>query len=286
VEWISVRICGEYGKMKIAIIEDEQVHIDLLKEYLVAWSGKRGVSVEIKEFLDAESFLFQWEDERVFDVLFIDIQMKEMNGMELARKIREVDRDMVLIFTTGIADYIQDGYEVEALHYLLKPIRREKVEECLDKAEKRRRREEFFLVHPAVDEVRKMNVEMVNYVEARGHGSVLGLVAANRVKEDFCKEPVLQTRKKEDFCNKTVLKTEKKENLYVELAVMESISELEKVLSEFHFIKCHRSYLCRIGGIHHIDKKEIFFDNGSHIPVSRRMYGEVNQKFIRYFRKD
>jgi DNA-binding LytR/AlgR family response regulator len=252
----------------------------------VAWSGKRGVPVEIKEFLNAESFLFQWEEERVFDVLFIDIQMKEMNGMELARKIREVDRDMVLIFTTGIADYIQDGYEVEAMHYLLKPIRREKVEECLDKAEGRRRREEFFVVHPAADEVRKMNVEMVNYVEARGHGSVLGLVCGNGVNENLYNESVLRTRKKGNLYGETVLKMGKKEDLYMELPVMESISELEKVLLEFHFVKCHRSYLCRIGGIHHIDKKEIFFDNGSHIPVSRRMYGEVNQKFIQYFRKD
>ncbi len=65
----------------------------------------------------------------------------------------------------------------------------------------------------------------------------------------------------------------------------ESISELKNILAEYHFIPCHRSYLCRIEAIHQIDKKEIYFDDGSHIPVSRRMYGEVNQAFIKYFRK-
>lgn len=238
--------------MKIAIIEDEQLHTELLMNYVQSWSIQNKVVVEIKSFPSAESFLFHWEEEIDFDVLFIDIQMKEMNGMELARYIRERDKNIVIIFTTGIADFMEQGYEVEAMHYLLKPISREKVEQCMDKAKGRKKEKQFILLHHMGD-LWKIDVEKINYIEARGHGCVLGLT----IEQEGCKES----------------------------EVTESISELKDMLAGYGFIQCHRSYLCRIGNIHQINKKEIYFDDGSHIPVSRRMYGEVNQAFIKYFRK-
>ena len=139
-----------------------------------------------------------------------------MNGMELAKKIRERDRNVVIVFTTGITDYLEEGYEVEALHYLIKPLNEEKVRLCLEKAKNRR--------------------QEVNYL---------------------------------------ILHTEE-----------ESLSELEETLEDRGFVKCHRSYLCRIGNIHHIGKEEIVFDDGQCIPVSRRLYNEVNKRFIEHFRRE
>lgn len=246
--------------MKIAIIEDEKSHADLLTEYICSWGKERKVPVDIHSFFSAESFLFHWDIESDFDVLFVDIQMKAMNGMDMARTIRERDSDIIIVFTTGISDYIQEGYEVEAMHYLLKPIHREKVAQCMDKAKVRRKEKDFLLVHH-FNEIRKLNVELINYVEARGHGCILGI--AGRDKEKNRQSP----------------------NSWKEMEVTESISKLEKVLSPYGFLKCHRSYLFRVGNVYHIDKKEIYFDDGSHIPISRRLYGEVNQAFIKYFRK-
>ncbi len=243
--------------MKIAIIEDEQLHADLLAAYLRTWAEKNGERPDISAFPSAETFLFAWQEEKDFDVLFIDIQMKEMNGMEMAKRIRAEDEETAIVFTTGISDYLEEGYEVDAVHYLLKPISEEKIGMCMDKIKKRRKTENFLLVHHG-EEVRKLPIERINYVEARGHGCVLGISGQNG--------------------------KDKGEN-GGEFAVTESISELEKALFPYHFVKCHRSYLCRIAGIHHIDKKEIFFDDGSHIPVSRRLYGEINRAFIEYFRK-
>lgn len=71
-----------------------------------------------------------------------------------------------------------------------------------------------------------------------------------------------------------------------ELGVRESLSELESLLEPGEFMKCHRSYLCRIGNICHVDREKVEFDNGSSIPVSRRLYQQVNQRFIAYFRRD
>ena len=239
--------------MKLAIIEDEQVHSELLAAYLEKWGAERSVSFCIKAFSSAESFLFAWEEERDFDVLFVDIQMKEMNGMEMAKRIRGQDPDIVIIFTTGLPEYMEEGYEVEALHYLLKPISRDKLEHCMDRALKRGSRDRFLLVQTR-EEMVKLSIERILYVEARGHGCVI--------------EYSSQTGK---TCR---------------AEITESISELEQKLGDEDFVKCHRSYLCRTGSIQRIDKTEIVLDNGSRVPVSRRLYGQVNHAFIQYFRRE
>jgi len=236
--------------MKIAVIEDEKVHRDLLAAYVERWAEEQGRAVTLCDFDNAESFLFLYEEEGDFDILFIDIQMPGMNGMELARKVREKDRDIVIVFTTGLTDYLEEGYEVEALHYLVKPLKEEKVRSCLQRASRRRREEDYLTLHTE-EEVLKISVESINYAEARGHGCAIGI----------------------------------KEDKGVPLPVRESLSELAGLLEKGNFVKCHRSYLCNVGNIHHIGKADIFFDDGSSIPVSRRLYQQVNKSFIAYFRR-
>lgn len=238
--------------MKIAIVEDKQTHRKLLEQYLRLWSGERQQGVEIRTFPSAESFLFAWEETKDFDILFADIQMDGMDGMEMARKVRAQDEDIAIVFTTGIGDYVETGYEVEALHYLRKPLREEKIAQCMDKALQRGRREQFVIVH-GKEELHKLPVRRITYVEAQGHGCVV---------ETFSRE-------------RETVRTE----------ITESISEMERLLDGDGFIKCHRSYLCRIESIHQIGKTEITFDNGSRVPVSRRMYAKINQAFIGHFRK-
>ncbi len=239
--------------IKIAIIEDEQAHTELLSSYLRTWGTAQGQAVSIQTFLSAESFLFVWEETNDFDILFVDIQMGKMNGVEMAEKVRECDREIAIVFTTGIADYMGCGYEVEALHYLLKPISKEKVGQCMDKVMQRSCREAFALVHGR-EETMKIAVGHISYVEARGHGCVMETCA--------------------------------RDGSGGQVEIAESISEMERQLGSHGFIRCHRSYLCRIESICRIGKTEITLDSGSVIPVSRRMYAEVNRAFIAHFRQD
>lgn len=235
--------------MRIAVIEDEKVHRDLMLSYIEKWCRDQGREDEIYPFETAESFWFTYEEDKSFDLLFMDIQMSGMNGMELAKRVREKDQDVVIVFTTGITDYLEEGYEVEALHYLVKPLNQEKVRLCLEKAKNRRQTANYLTLHTDEDTL-KLNEESINYAEARGHGCMLGIAGE------------------------------------MEFAVKESLSELECMLTGRGFVKCHRSYLCRIGNIHHIGKEEIVFDDGQRIPVSRRLYHEVNKRFIEYFRRE
>lgn len=241
--------------MKIAVIEDDPVHAELLEEYLQRWSVKRKNSVEVLHYSSAENFLFEWETEQDFDALFVDIQMRQMNGMEMAKLVRRKDEKIHIIFTTGITDYIQEGYEVEAMHYLLKPISEEKVGICMDKIAQRREHRHCVLVH-AGDEICRLEAEQINYIEARGHGCIIEVKGKDKDGMDAGL-----------------------------LEVSESISELEGRVGSWGFVRCHRSYLCGLANVHQIGKTEILFDSGSRIPVSRRLRGEVNQAFIRYFRR-
>ena len=235
--------------MKIAVIEDKKPHRDLLVHYLEEWRRGQERSVTVEAFGSGESFWFRYEEERDYDVLILDIQMPGINGMELARRVREADGDIVIVFATGVSDYLEEGYEVEALHYLVKPLSQEKLERSMEKALKRRRQERFVTVHGG-EGILKISQERINYVEARGRGCCVGRV---KVPE--------------------------------ELEARESLSEMESLLEPEEFMKCHRSYLCRIGNIRRIDRGSVEFDDGSSIPVSRRLYQQVNRRFMAYFRR-
>lgn len=235
--------------MKLAIVEDEAVHGRLLEQYIKEWGKQKGIPVSVKIYVSAESFLFEWEDIPC-DAVFADIQMPGMDGMEMVRKLREKNAKVPVIFATGIADHMQEGYEVEALNYLLKPLSAEKVSACLDKALRRHEAVEYLVVE-MLDGVRKLPVEAVNYCEAAGHNTELGLAGGETIFS------------------------------------LGSLSKLEKELGEKGFVKCHRSYLCNISNLNRITADALIFDDGTEIPVSRRLFRIVNKAFIdRFSRKD
>lgn len=228
--------------MKLAVVEDEAAHGRLLEQYIADWGKQNGIPVSVRTYSSAESFLFEWEDMPA-DAVFADIQMPGMDGMEMVRKLREKDAKVPVVFATGIADYMQEGYEVEALHYLLKPLSAEKVSACLDRMLRRQGAKEF-LVAETLDGVRKLPLEAVNYCEAAGHNTKLGLTGGEKL-----------------FCSN-------------------SLSMLEKDLAEKGFVKCHRSYLCNLSNLNRITAEILVFDDGTEIPVSRRLYRTVNRAFI------
>lgn len=232
--------------MNIAIVEDEEVHSSLLHRYLSAWGEAREKAVRVWIYENAESFLFDLED-RTPDAVFADIQMPGMNGMEMIRKLREKDGEMPVVFTSGLSDYLQEGYEVQALHYLIKPISEEKVFVCMDRICSRKDTKEMYSVRTE-DGMARLNLKEVNCCEAEGHYVRFLMTDGSEIR------------------------------------VMKSISELEGELPGDVFVKCHRCYLCNLGNVKQILQDSVLFDNGGSVPVSRRMYRDLNRSFIAYYR--
>lgn len=240
-------------QVRIAIVEDEAPHAELLQQHIEDWQRRQEVvELHLRRFCHAAEFLFAWEEES-FDMIFLDIQMPGISGMETARKIRETDGGVKLVFTTGITDYLQEGYEVEAVRYLLKPITREKVWQCLDK----------LLQDPApspqllfqtLEGVVKIPEQEIEYLEARGHYTVCHLQSGQEAAE--------------------------------EIQLKESFNALCVKLAPRPFVRCHRSYLCNIARIYRVERTEILLESGGSIPISRRMYDSVVKAFISYFRRE
>lgn len=231
--------------LKITICDDEAVQREYLGHLVSYWAAKNGLRVAVSEYMHAEAFLFAYEDEKDFDILLLDIQMKEMNGITLAERIRREDETVQIIFITAFADYMPYGYEVSALHYLIKPVNEKKLFAVLDKAEKRLRHQEKPLFFSAGEGQVKLCPSEIYYVEAFAHHCSL----------------VLRDR---------------------EIQTAVGIGEMEEKLGK-GFIRCHRSYLVHIKHINTFTKSMALLDNGKSVPVSRRLFRQVNAAFLRYF---
>lgn len=234
-------------KIKIAICDDEITEIKYLSMMVDKWAKINNITAVILTFDNAESLFFQYTEDMSFDILLLDIQMKNMNGIELAKQIRLVNDSVQIVFITGYPDFMAEGYEVSALHYLMKPVNEQKLFDVLDKACKRINKNEKALLLTVDDENVRIPVGNIVYLESFAH-TVEITTNNGKIKANL------------------------------------SISELETELSD-GFIRCHRSYIVGLKYIKRIAKNEVVIDNDFPIPLSRRLYDKVNQSFIRFFKE-
>lgn len=125
---------------KIAICDDSQADRDYVASLVRRWASEGDRTAHIEAFSSAEGFLFHYAEESDFDILLLDIEMGGMDGVTLAKRLRQSNDTVQIIFITGYSDYIAEGYEVAALHYLVKPLDENKLFSVLDRAAKRTKR--------------------------------------------------------------------------------------------------------------------------------------------------
>ena len=118
---------------RIAICDDSFEDIEFLKSIVKAWEKEREQNVSISTFNSSENFLFNYAEDKSFDILLLDIEMGNMDGVSLAKALRKDGCDIEVAFITGYPDFISDGYEVNALHYLMKPVKRKSFSPFLTK---------------------------------------------------------------------------------------------------------------------------------------------------------
>ena len=106
--------------IRIAIVEDEAAVREQLTGYVQRYTRQYGTTFEVTEFSDGVEILDEYRP--MYDIVLLDVEMKHLDGMETAQRIRELDKDVVLIFITNMAQYAIKGYAVGALDYVLKPV--------------------------------------------------------------------------------------------------------------------------------------------------------------------
>lgn len=231
--------CGV--RYKIAICDDLESDRDYLKDLLNKLANDYSHLLNIETFSSAESFLFHYEEAKDYDILLLDIEMGLMDGVSMAKKIRQDNDAVQIIFITGYSDYIAEGYEVNALHYLMKPVKKEKL---------------FSVLERAIDKIGKNDV-------------VLNLETAN----GMVRVPIYQIRFAEVFGNYVTIHAND------DVVVKMTLNEIEKLLDE-RFYRVGRSVIVNLNEVSRVTKTEIKLLDGTSIHLPRGAYDGVNRAII------
>ena len=225
---------------RIAICDDVEADRRFIADMVNGWSQQRGYIAKIDKYTSAENFLFNYTDHD-YDILLLDIEMDDMDGVTLAKKLRMSNDTIQIVFITGYSDYIAEGYDVMALHYLMKPVKEEKLFEVLDRA---------------VDKLAK-NEKTIN-LDTKG---------------EMIRLPIYQIRYAEVFGNYVTIHTIDK------ITVKMTLGELGKMLDE-RFYRVGRSVIINLTVIQRVTKDVIKLNDGTLIPVPRGAYDGINRAII------
>lgn len=153
---------------RIAIVEDEAAVREQLAGYVQRYTRQYGTPFEVTEFADGMEILEDYRPQ--FDIIFLDVEMKHLDGMETARRIRERDGGVLIVFITNMAQYAIRGYAVGALDYVLKPVPYFAFSQQLQKVEAQlRRRTRHYLAVPVEGGLRRLDTSCIYYIESEGH---------------------------------------------------------------------------------------------------------------------
>ncbi len=230
----------------ISICDDDAELTAFLRDLLNVWAQDKSLVLNINEYESSEQFMFCYPDDPC-DLLLLDIEMPGINGMELAKKLRAEGDMLPIIFITGYSEYMQYGYDVEALHYLLKPVEKSRLYMALDKYVDRITLYSDEILVPTAEGSTHISPNDIMYIEAQGRKTCIHL-----------------------------------KSFHIECTL--GISRLEdKKLTGF--VRCHRSFIVNLRFVRSIGRTELTLDNGVEIPLSRRLFGEFNKKFIEFYTK-
>lgn len=225
--------------MNIAVVDDEKV----IREQICELIRKQHPSYSLKTYESGDELLAA---DVPFDMVFLDIQMDGLNGIETAKKLKRCKEDIIVIFVTGVREYVFDAFDVAAFHYLLKPVEEEKFIKVFQRAEaqilkkKSMGKRQLFLKSKGIT----LNQNSILYIESRGKKA-----AIHTLKEVI--------------------------EIY---AVM---SELEGQLSD-SFYRCHRGYLVNMAYITEYDNESITLNNGESVYLTRKKHSEFVKTYMWY----
>ncbi len=227
---------------RVAIVDDSNADGEYVQRLLTAWAGERQVDVRSERFLSGERFLFRYAEDKAWDILLLDIEMGAMDGVALAKRLRRENDTVQIVFITGYSDYISEGYEVAALHYLMKPVKGEKLFSVLDRAVENLRKNEKVLNLEAGGEMVRVPVHQIRYADVMGNYVTVHAAADHTVRM--------------------------------------TLGELEKLLDD-RFYRVGRSVIVNLTNIGRVTKTEIKLSDGTAIPLPRGAYEGVNRAIIR-----
>lgn len=234
--------------MRLAIVDDESVYRSRVAEQITAVYGKAEVSCFL--YADGSELIRSFENGFRLDAIFLDIEMKDVDGMTAAKKIREYSKDIPIIFLTSHTELAMDGYEVDAFRFLSKPVNDIKLRETLKDLEKKLKVDEKIVLKKDGEEIINSISDLI-YVEASN----------NSVKFCFRSGPV-----------------------ELRMKFTEAINTVDALSRDF--VKIHRSYYINLGHVKKLSAAEVILDNKEVLPVARSASSEAKTRLLEYIRRN
>lgn len=225
--------------MNIAVVDDEPA----VREEICAWIKRQQPNCHMEAFASGEAILAA---EKLFDIVFLDIQMEGRNGIEIARILRRQSKEIVLIFITAVKEYVFDALDLYAFQYLLKPIDNAKFAQVLERAiweaqkGKERQAEKLFI------KAKNLTIYQsdILYIESRVKKVAIYTIKAGEA-----------------------------------IAFYASMDELEQQLGT-SFFRCHRGYLVNMAYIAEYNNNSITLSNGSIVYLAKKKYSAFVKAYL------
>ncbi len=233
------------GVYRIAVCDDDRVMREELSALCRKILTEDNIAHELTEFAGADELEKHLNaDKCPFDLLILDIRMDGMTGIELARSLRARDNRVSIIFVTAYEDYLIDGYNVQPVHFLLKPVQIEALADAIHTDLKLNH-----LPKTAVLHIRNKTLHL--------------LIADIKYAESYNHSVVIHQRGKSN-------------SYYI------SLTELGKQLPSEYFARCHNSYIVNLNEVQEIGRRELHLKTGEVLPVGRAYYQTFQSAFVRY----
>ena len=227
----------------IAVCDDSGADREYVMNFVKQWASKSGHAVNLSAFPSAENFLFLYEEKSDYDILLLDIEMGAMDGVTMAKKVRAYNEAVQIVFITGYSDYIAEGYEVAALHYLMKPVNKDKLFAVLDRALEKRKQEERYLNLEAYGEMVRIPFYEIRYLDV--HQNYVTVHA----KADY--------------------------------TVKRTLGDVERELDD-RFSRVGRSMIVNLKYIQRVTKTDVYLSDGTVLPLPRGAYEPLNRAIIQH----
>lgn len=235
------------GKLiRVAVVDDQEDMLEAMVRQVGEGLREQALGFEVTAYLSGEALL---KADKNFTIIFLDIQMKGISGMETAKRLRQKGVDSFLVFVTVLNEYVYDAFEVEATDYLLKPVDPQRLCRVLDRICRniREREKKVLRISSKGNTYKSVPFDDLYYCEAVNHKVVI-----------HAKGTVIDCHMK--------------------------LEELEKRLEGFCF-KCHRSYLVNPAMVCGYEDGLALLENGERIPVSRLRLQEFSEMMLRYMKQ-
>ena len=232
--------------IKIAIVEDEEKYQIQVEDCLNKFFIEKIIDFEYKVFKNGLDFVESFQSN--YDVIFFDIELPIMNGMEASKKIRNIDHNVEIIFVTRLNNYAIDGYLVNAFDYVLKPINYTSFALKLDRL------------------IKKINAKI-------GKSFVFSIKANEKIK--IMQASILYFESNNHYVR--IVTTDK------EYEIRSTIKNIIMELNDTMFVQCGKSYLVNLQHISSILDNIVYLDNKDKLPISRAYHKEFVDEFTKFF---